>query len=228
MRANIFEAIRAARDEKRFDMDEVTAIDTLLDKLGVPRVTPVSGSVTIRVVLETVEHESIVQEAYLDSAKPPVWTWSVGLTAASGVNPLAYKDKPAPLSVCLAAAVERMRNKYGPEVTKAFKGRALTEAQFAAALSWHWNTGAIGRTDWVLLFLDGKVKEARAHLEGHYLNGGDLKERRLKEAALFFDGKWTQTGMVSVVPVAKPSYQPNFRLTKRVNIMSDLSLALAS
>lgn len=226
MRSGIFETIRAARDDKKFSADEVTAIDALLDTLGVPRVTPVSGSVTIRVVLETVEHESIVQEAYKDSVG--VWTWSVGLTAASGVDPLPYKDKPAPLSVCLAAAVERMRNKYGPEVTKAFRGRVLTEAQFAAALSWHWNTGAIGRTDWVTLFLDGKVKEARSHLEGHYLNGGDLKERRLKEAALFFDGKWTQTGMASVVPVAKPSYQPNFRLTKRVNIMADLALALAS
>jgi len=225
MRATIFEAIRAVRDDKRFSADEVAMIDTLLDKLGVPRVAPVAGSVTMRVVLETVEHESIVQEAYKDSVG--VWTWSVGLTAASGVDPLPYKDKPAPLSTCLKASVERMRNKYGPEVTKAFKGRALTESQFAAALSWHWNTGAIGRTDWVALFLAGKIKEARDHMEGHYLNGGDLKERRLKESALFFDGEWAQTGIASVVPVSKPSYQPNFRLTKRVNIMADLALALA-
>lgn len=38
MRTAIFEAIRAARQEKRFDPDEVVAIDDLLDKLGVPRV----------------------------------------------------------------------------------------------------------------------------------------------------------------------------------------------
>ena len=233
MRTAIFEAIRAARTDKSFDMNEVAAIDGLLDTLGVPRVAPVAppqtpsgGPVTARVVLETVEHESIVQEAYKDSEG--VWTWSVGLTAASGVDPIPYKDKPAQLSVCLAAAVERMRNKYGPEVVKAFKGHALTEAQFAAALSWHWNTGAIGRTDWVDLFLAGKVAEARTFMTTHYLNGGDLKERRLKEAALFFSGVWAQTGIANVVPVAKPSYQPNFRLTKRVNIMADLALALAA
>lgn len=38
MRTPIFEAIRTARTDKTFDMDEVAAVDDLLDKLGVPRV----------------------------------------------------------------------------------------------------------------------------------------------------------------------------------------------
>jgi len=227
-RTELFAAVRPFAPGQKLTPEMVTMIDDLGDRFGLPRVgtVPAGGPVTMKVAMETVSHEAIVLEAYLDSEK--VWTWSVGLTAASGVDPLAYKDKPAPLSACLSAYVDRLRNKYAPEVVKAFTGASLTEAQFAAALSFHWNTGAIGRTDWVTLFLAGKQREARAFLETHYLNGGDLKERRMREAALFFDGKWTQGSTVAVVPVSKPSYQPNFRQAKQVNITADLALAMGA
>lgn len=222
IRAPIFEAIRSARIDKSFDTPEVLAIDEFLDRMGVPR--EVSG-LTERGAGELVSHEAIVQEAYRDSEG--IWTWSVGLTAASGVDPLQFKDKPASLEACLAAFIERTRARYVPDVHRAFAGKVLTEAQFAAALSFHYNTGAILRSDWVTLFLAGKVKEARAFLESHYLNGGTLTDRRKKEAALFFDGKWSGDGTALVIPVSKPSYQPAFGRAKRVDIRQAIKEAMS-
>ena len=155
-RTALFEAIRPFAPNRRFTGETVVMVDDLADKLGLARIGSASP-LTERAAMETIEHEAIVQEAYKDSEG--VWTWSVGLTAASGVNPFAYKDKPASLVTCLTAYVERVRSKYLPEVVKAFAGVSLTEAQLAAALAFHWNTGAIGRSDWVTLFLAGKVKE---------------------------------------------------------------------
>jgi lysozyme len=224
-RTAMFDAIRPFAPDRRFLDSHVQVIDALADAFGIARVGA-APQLTVRAAMETIEHEAIVQEAYKDSEG--VWTWSVGLTAASGVNPLAYKDAPASLLTCLVAYVDRVRSKYLPEVVKAFAGASLTEAQLAAALSFHWNTGAIGHTDWVTLFLSGKRKEARAFLESHYLNGGALKERRLAESALFFDGTWKQTGTAMVYPVVKPSYQPAFSKGKRVDIAADLTKAISS
>lgn len=185
-----------------------------------------TDQITPRVAGELAGHEDIVLEAYLDSRS--IWTWAIGITKASGIDPLQYKDRPASLGTCLSAYVGLLRRAYAPAVLKAFKGRALTEAQFAAALSFHYNTGAIGVTSWVPLWLAGNVTAARAFLETHYLNGGTLTERREKEAALFFDGHWSGDGTAMVIPVNKPSYQPAFSKGKRVAIAGALATALAA
>jgi lysozyme len=184
-------------------------------------------TVTERVACELAGAEGIVTEWYLDSAKPPVGTWGIGVTNASGHLVDRYKDKPASIERVLQIFIWLLRTSYGPQVRTAFKGRALTEAQFAAALSFHYNTGAINGTAWVGLFLAGKVAEARKFLETHYLNNGDLKQRRMDEAALFFDGKWKHLdGLVNVYPVRKPSYLPG--KPTRVDIRADVARALAA
>lgn len=187
----------------------------------------INGCVTARVAVETAAVEGIVREWYLDSATPPVGTWGIGVTDASGHLVARYKDKPVTIERVLEVYIWLLRTKYGPEVLAAFKGRALTEAQFAAALSFHYNTGAIAATAWVGLFLAGKVAEARKFLETHYLNDGGLKQRRMDEAALFFDGKWKHLdGLVNVYPVSKPSYLPG--KPARVDIRPDVAAALAA
>ncbi|WP_277969319.1 lysozyme [Sphingomonas echinoides] len=187
----------------------------------------INGNITVRVACELAGAEGLVLEWYLDSATPPVGTWGIGVTNASGHLVDRYKDKPATIERVMQVFIWLVRVKYGPEVLAAFKGRTLTEAQFAAALSFHYNTGAIGGTAWVPLFLAGKVAEARKFLETHYLNGGDLKERRMDEAALFFDGKWKHLdGLVNVYPVRKPSYLPG--KPTRVDIRADVARALAA
>lgn len=224
-RTQLFEAIRPFASDGRFSFEHVTAIDALADDLGLPRTD--GDPLTVKICGELVGHEAIVQEMYLDSVG--VQTWSVGITKASGISVAQYKDNPQPLHVCLGAYVDRLRKVYLPDVLKAFAGRDLTEAQLAAALSFHYNTGAIGSTSWVKLWLAGDAKGARTFLETHYLNNGTLTARRKAEAALFFDSKWSHAdGIASVIPVSKPSYQPSFRNAKRVDIRADLAKALAA
>src|SRR5690554_6331906 len=92
------------------------------------------------VALEVACHEALVRQTYKDSVG--VLTWCVGMTNATGHTVERYIGKPASLQHCMniyAWALDR----YADGVRRAFKGTPLTKAQFAAALSFHWNTGAI-------------------------------------------------------------------------------------
>ena len=85
---------------------------------------------TARIAKELIEHEAIVREAYKDSKG--IWTWSVGVTSASGhtVFP-AYKDNPQTIRKCLEVYIWLLRKKYIPAVEAAFAGHALTQATIA-------------------------------------------------------------------------------------------------
>ena len=153
---------------------------------------------TERIMLELIEHEAIVCEAYKDSRG--VWTWGVGVTSASGhkVYP-RYRKNPATILRVLQIYEWLLRTKYQPEVLKAFAGVRLSEAQLGAALSFHWNTGAIGEADWVRSFRRGAEKAAHSE----FLNWATPREiigRRKLERALFFDGAWSSDGVVTFYP----------------------------
>lgn len=226
-RREIFASIRDARG-RGFTAEEVPLIDVLLDRLQVPRdgAGDARAGLTVRTALELVGHEAIVLEWYKDSVG--VGTWGIGVTNRSGHSIDRYKDNPQTIEHVLKVYVWLLRTVYVPDVVKAFGSAQLTEEQFAAALSFHYNTGAILKTEWVKMFLAGNWKGARQFLETHYLNGGTLTERREAEAALFFDGVWSHTdGTALVIPVAKPSYQPKFSAARRVNIRADMERALA-
>lgn len=205
--------------------------DAVLRKVGIVQDKPLqledAGAVlTDRVGCELISHEAIVLEAYKDSEN--IWTWGVGVTSRSGHSVERYKDNPQSVERCLEIYVWLLRNRYIPDVMKAFDGFGLSEAQFAAALSFHYNTGAIRKTDWVSLLRQGNESGARKFLETHYLNGGDLTERRAKEAALFFDGEWSNDGKTTIWPVKKPSYRPDWGNGKRVDIREPMRKALAA
>lgn len=182
-----------------------------------------TNTITERAALELVAHEAIVPEAYRDSVG--VWTWGVGVTDASGHAVMRYKDNPQSIADCLRVYVWLLREKYAPAVVAAFKGRALTENQFAAALSFHYNTGAIGRATWVKSFLAGDMVTARAQFL-EWKKPAEIIERRKKEAALFFDGVWSANGMATVYPVRKPSYSPDWGGAKRVDIRAAMKEAM--
>lgn len=179
--------------------------------------TRTGGLLTARVVMELISHEAIVQEAYKDSVG--VWTWSVGLTNASGhiVYP-RYKDNPQPIRRCLEIFLWVLRENYIPGVLKAFAGHNLTEAQFAAALSFHWNTGKIGTADWVAKWRRGDIAGARLSFM-NWSKPPEIIPRRKKERNLFFDGVWTNDGKATVYPVKKPSYSPDFRHPQRMDVL---------
>ncbi|GAA0216067.1 GH24 family phage-related lysozyme (muramidase) [Brevundimonas nasdae] len=187
--------------------------------------TPAWAKVTARVALELIEHEAIVLEAYKDSVD--VWTWGVGVTNASGhqVHP-RYLDKPSTLERALEIFVWLLTEKYVPAVVAAFKGEVLTEAQFAAALSFHYNTGAIGRAEWVKSWKAGKVATARTEIM-NWRNPPEIIGRRTAERDLFFSGKWSAKGSAKVYPVRKPSYQPDFRNVRMVDVRKALDAVIA-
>lgn len=163
--------------------------------------------ITPRIALELIAHEGIVTEAYKDSVG--VWTWSVGITDASGHKVFPrYKDKPQPLEHCIGVYLWLLREKYLPPVLAAFGAHEPTEAELGAALSFHWNTGAIGRASWIRRFVDGDRKGARKAMMD-WARPAALLPRRRREQSLFFEGKWNEDGTALVYGVAKPSYQPS-------------------
>jgi lysozyme len=165
-------------------------------------------ALTPRAVAYIAHEEGLVAEAYLDNANPRVWTWALGVTNASGheVYP-RYKDKPQSLAKCVEVSVWLLRNKYVPQVVRAFAGHALTDNQLAAAISFNWNTGAILTASWVRLFKEGKRDEARAAFLS-WRKPASIMGRRKREADLFFDGTWPADMRCPVWSVAKPSYSP--------------------
>lgn len=214
MRRPIFDAIRSAKGS--LTADDVAIIDNALDRIGIAPDAAVSG-LTAKVVCLIASEEGLVQEAYKDSVG--VWTWALGVTNASGheVYP-RYKDNPQPLEKCVEVSVWIMQETYLPPVLKAFDGYALKEHELAAALSFHWNTGAIATTNWVKMVKAGEMAQARTFMETHYLNNGTLTERRKREAKLFFDGVWPDLS-VPIFPVRKPSYNPAWGQVKEVDLM---------
>lgn len=163
--------------------------------------------ITPRIALELIAHEGLVTEAYKDSVG--VWTWSVGVTDASGHKVFPrYKDKPQPLEHCIGVYLWLLRETYLPPVLATFGPHDPTEAELAAALSFHWNTGAIARASWIRRFVAGDIAGARKAMLD-WARPTSLLPRRRKEQALFFDGKWCGDGSALVYGVAKPSYHPS-------------------
>mgnify|MGYP001964492486 CR=1 FL=1 len=186
-----------------------------------------TNPITYRTALEIAYHEAIIRQAYKDSVG--VWTWSVGLTAATGHDVLRYKDNPQTMEHCLAIYVWALNN-YADAVRKAFAGTPLTEAQFAAALSFHWNTGSISKASWVGMFKAGRMADAEASLKSWNKAGGKvvlgLTTRRGMEADLLFRGRWSADGTINEYTRLTASYTPVWSSAKRVNIEAALRAAL--
>lgn len=175
------------------------------------------------VALEIASHEAIIRQAYKDSED--VWTWSVGLTSATGHNVTRYIGKPQTLEHCLAVYAWALE-KYAKEVLEAFKGHALTKEQFTGALSFHWNTGAIKRASWVKLWKAGSIAAARkAFMDWN--KPASIIERREKERDLFFSGKWSNDGTMTEYTRLTSKSTPDWSSAKRINVRKELAAAVA-
>lgn len=71
-----------------------------------------------------------------------IGTWGIDVTNASGQAVNRYKDDPQSIARCIEVFLWLIEQKYAPDV-RGVLSDDLTEAQFAAALSFHFNTGAI-------------------------------------------------------------------------------------
>lgn len=174
--------------------------------------------ITPKMALEVAHHEAIVRQAYKDSVG--VWTWSVGLTNASGHDVTRYIDKPQSLQHCLEVYVWAL-GQYAADVSEVFKGHDLTEEQFTAALSFHWNTGAISRASWVRLWKAGRHSEARKAFM-NWRKPSEIIPRRKAERDLFFNGVWHNQGTMPEYTRLTRNYTPVW--SSRVEI--DVSRAL--
>ncbi|MGR3492750.1 MAG: lysozyme [Shimia sp.] len=175
--------------------------------------------ITARMCLELLHHEAIVTRAYRDAGD--VWTWGVGLTAASGVDPLIWEDHTASLEDCLSAFATCLASRYLPEVL-AVTG-PLPEHQLAAAVSFHWNTGAIARASWVAALPDVDAA-AEAMLEWN--KPACIQGRRAAEARLLRDGLWSHTGMIKVFGGVTEDARPDPATLRLVDLRGALSKPL--
>ncbi|QDH35832.1 lysozyme [Porphyrobacter sp. YT40] len=182
-----------------------------------------------RILLEVAEHEGLVLEAYKCSAG--VLTWGFGVTNASGHNVDRYDTTRLGHRSSIERAVEvfewLLRTKYLPEVRRAFRGRDLTESQTAGALSFHWNTGAIGQADWVQSFLLGRRERAWSEFM-NWSKPKEILDRRKAERALFFDGRWSQDGVVLMYDRVNPKEprNPVWRSAREIYIRDEVRVAL--
>lgn len=203
--------------------DFFTQLKTLLEEEEVTSPSaesfPVSTSLlTKRVLLEIICHEGIVREAYRDSKG--IWTWGIGVTDASGHRVGRYKDNPQPIARVVEIFKWLLETKYLPTVLEAFD-KPLTEAQLAAALSFHYNTGSIARASWVKSFNSGNLIKAKKEIM-NWVKPAEIAPRRRKERDLFFDGVWSNDGMATVYEkVNKPSYTPDWKSAKKIDIAKE-------
>lgn len=187
-------------------------------------------TLTYRGALELASHEALVRQAYKDSVG--VLTWCVGMTNATGHRVERYIGNPAPLQHCMNLYVWALRN-YAAHVDQVFAGHRLTEAQYAAILSWTWNLGggALRSASWVSLWKAGRMQEAEASLKSWNKAGGKvvqgLVNRRALEANLLFRGKWSNDGTIIEYTRLRSNMQVDFSSAKRVNVEAELRAAFA-
>lgn len=178
--------------------------------------------ITYRVALEVATHEGLVRQAYKDSVG--VWTWSVGLTNATGHDVKRYIGKRQSLEHCLRIYVWALDN-YADAVRAAFEGYQLTEAQFAAALSFHWNTGGIGRASWVRQWKAGNVAQAKRSFM-NWVTPKEITARRRAERDLFFEGEWSQTGKMTEYARVTSRSTPQWSSAQQVDVSQALRAAM--
>jgi len=179
-------------------------------------------NLSYRTALEIASHEALIRQAYKDSVG--VWTWSVGVTSATGHNVERYIGKPQTVERCLEVWIWALR-KYADDVEAAFKGFPLTEAQFAAALSFHYNTGSIGKATWVKQVKAGDMAGARKSIMS-WKKPPEIIGRRTKERDLFFDGKWSGDGTMTEYTRLTKTSTPVWGSAVKINVETPLKAAL--
>ena len=179
-------------------------------------------TLTPRVALEVAHHEGLVREAYRDSVG--VWTWSVGITSASGHKVERYIGAPQPLERCLEVWLWVLE-RYAEDVREAFAGHELREHEFAAALSFHWNTGAIHRAKWVQHWKAGDVARARRAFL-NWKRPPEILPRRKAERALFFEGRWSGDGTLTEYTRLTATKTPDWSSAKRIDVRETVARLL--
>lgn len=134
-------------------------------------------------------HEGVVLKAYRCPAG--IWTIGAGLTAASGVvRPVAGMTITEGEASRLLG--EALRRSYEPAVARIMPD--ASQHEFDAGVSFHFNTGAIGRASWVRRWIARDWPATRIALLLWSKGGGrvlpGLTRRREEEFALLKDATY--------------------------------------
>lgn len=140
-----------------------------------------------------VAHEGVVPAPYYDSVA--ILTYGVGHTAAAGApNPADLPfGMPADLDAALRdvfAVFRRDLARYEADVEKALGRTPVEQHEFDAAVSFHFNTGAIGRAAWVDLWKRGQKADAAASMLANWRRPDAIMGRRTAERDLFLTGDY--------------------------------------
>ena len=140
-----------------------------------------------------VAHEGVVPGPYLDSVG--VWTFGIGHTAAAGAPiPSAMpRGMPADLDAALREVFTVFRRdlaKYEADVERALGRTPAEQHEFDAAVSFHFNTGAIGRAAWVDLWKRGQKADAARSMLANWRKPAEIIGRRTAESDLFLTGSY--------------------------------------
>lgn len=162
-------------------------------------------------------HEGIVPGPYRDSVG--VWTYGIGHTLGAGYPDPAKMQRgmPANLDAALRDVFDLFRRdlpKYEAGVNRAVKV-PVTQAQFDALVSFHYNTGAIGKASFVKRLNAGDEVGAAAGMMA-WSKPASIIDRRKAEQKLFAKGIYP-TGTVPVWKVdgsGRVIWKPAKRLTK--------------
>lgn len=140
--------------------------------------------------------EACVPGPYLDSAD--VWTWGIGHTAAAGDPDPQFlpRGMPADLDAEISEAIRQFGRdlaRYEADVRSAFTVQ-LAQHEFDAAVSFHFNTGAIGRAEWVASVNRGHRDTAVAQIM-NWRKPASIIKRREAERAMFAYGTYPDAPM---------------------------------
>lgn len=140
-----------------------------------------------------VAHEGVVPGPYYDSQN--ILTFGVGHTAAAGSpNPADLpRGMPADLDAALSnvfAVFRRDLAKYEADVLRVMDRTPMEQHEFDAAVSFHFNTGAIARAAWVDLWKRGQKDDAAASMLANWRKPAAIIGRRTAERDLFLTGDY--------------------------------------
>lgn len=168
--------------------------------------------VSMEGLVEIASHEGIVNAPYLDSVG--VWTVGIGHTASAGPPNPATKRGEYSMTELMDIFASDIRQ-FEKGVLRAFT-RPLKQHEFDAAVSFNFNTGAIERATWVKKWNAGDIAGARKSFMD-WRKPAEIVPRREKERDLFFDGKYSNNGSVTMWP-ANTAGQVLWSRGKRVKI----------
>jgi lysozyme len=145
-------------------------------------------------LLELIGHEAIVLSRYRDAVG--VWTIGVGHTRAAGPpDPAGFAG-----TLSLAEALALFRRDVGAyeRAVAAAVTVAVSQTEFDALVSFHFNTGAIGRAALVSSLNRGeRERAAREFL--NWRRPPEIVGRRQKEQQLFARGIYANGGKARVI-----------------------------